>query len=611
VQTVLDIDKPAVSTLPDLLRLRATDNPDGIPYGFLIDGVQETATLTHREVHRRATAIAAHLSRLAAPGDRALLVYPPGLSFNTAFWACLYAGVIACPAALPQANKPEAGVARLRSIAVDAGATLLLTVDDYGVKLAPVLDRMSGLRLVATDVVEAAATAPGVPEPAFAPPALTAESIAYLQYSSGSTGTPKGVTLTHGNVLANVGLIGDVCHILPGASGVGWLPTFHDMGLVAQVLQPVFSDFTAWTMAPMSFVQRPFSWLEAMSALRATITVAPNFGYALALRRVPPARLAELDLSALQVALCGAEPLRADTLRGFTERFAEAGMRPTALFPCYGLAEATLMVTGAPFDTGLVVSNGDPQALASGRFEETDGPGRALVASGALYDRARVVIVDPVTLVEVPGGTVGEVCASGDGIAVGYWNNEAETERVLRARIPGHEGRAFLRTGDLGFVHDGQLYITGRLKDLLIIDGYNHYPQDLEFTAQASHPAIRENGCAAFQVDDGDGGRERLVLVVEVERKFRVYDDVTTDVEQPGTRASEIVRVIQLAVGASHGLRIDELVLTGPQAIPLTSSGKIQRYACRAQHLAGELPVLVSVGPSGAPTGSALVRTVG
>ncbi len=603
---MLDIEKPAVSTLPDLVALRAAEKPDVMVYSFMIDGPDETRTLTYAQLHRRATAIGAHLSRWAAPGDRVLLIYPPGLAFNEAFFGCLAAGVIACPAALPQSSKPEAAIARLRSIVANAGARSILTTSDFIPKLEPILG--GDIRLIATDAIDEAAPA------TWTPPPLTGDTVAYLQYSSGSTGTPKGVMLTHHNVLDNLGLIGDTCHLTSTSVGIGWLPTFHDMGLLAQVLVPVFSDFPVWTMAPIAFVQRPISWLIAMSKIGATITVAPNFGFALALRRTPAHRIAELDLSACTVALCGAEPLRSETLRSFCDTFAAAGFRAEAMFPCYGLAEATLMVTGAPFGTGLRIQRGDAEALTAGRFAAAgDRGGRELVSSGATDARAEVVIADPVTLTELPTGHVGEVCVSGGGIAIGYWDNAPETERVLQARIAGHDGKLFLRTGDLGFLDDGELYVTGRLKDLIIVDGYNHYPQDIEFTAQHSHPAIRDNGCAAFQVEDGERGR--LVVVIEIDRRYRVIDDAAIDdtagaaERGDGLPASEIAAAVQRAIGAEHGLRIDELVLARPQTIPLTSSGKLQRYACRELHVSGELTALMTIVPTtgavrgpGAPT---------
>ncbi|WP_067651179.1 fatty acyl-AMP ligase [Nocardia harenae] len=566
-----------IATLVELLAARAAATPDEVRFRFLGDGDESTAALTFGELELGARAVAAHLGQTAQPGDRALLLYAPGLEFLTAFFGCLYAGVIAVPVAPPHPGKPEAGLARLASIARNSGARLLLTASDIAEPVTAILaaEEFAGLRMVVTDRIDRAEA------DRYRDPGITGDRVAYLQYSSGSTGEPKGVVLTHRNVLANLSMV--AARIGPGV-GVSWLPVFHDMGLLTMVTYPVYSDSTVIGMSPLAFVQRPARWIAAMSRFRATHTVAPNFAFALAARRVTAARVERYDLSQLRVALCGAEPVRPDTLTGFAEHFAPAGFDPAALFPCYGLAEATLFVSGGPRGTGLSTVDVDPLALTRGRVLPVAGGGRTLVASGRPDDGYHLVLVDPGSDTPAAADRVGEICLRGDSIGLGYWDAPEASAATFGATVTGYRGR-FLRTGDLGFVYEDRLYVTGRLKDLVIVDGANHYPSDIENTATAAHSALRADRCAAFQVLDDE--RPRLVVVAELNR------DYAADTIDP----AGIVAAVRAAVGAGHGLRLDDVVLTSAGSIPVTSSGKVRRFAVRERYRDGAIPDLPHIRP--------------
>ena len=574
-------------TLVDMVRSRARADPDGVPYMFAADGETWKASLTYRELDEAARAVARHLLEFGRPGDRVLLLYSPGLDFAVGFWACLYAGLIAIPVAPPRLRRAEDGAARLRAISTNSGAKLLLTTESMRRQLAAELGTFGGfedLVLVATDEVDSSAARSWVT------PEITRDSIAYLQYSSGSTGMPKGVALPHSSVLANAAVIGRAAQLRRGDSGVVWLPTFHDMGLLAAIILPVAHAFTVHQMPPLSFVRRPLDWLRAMSETRGTMSVAPNFAYELCVRRINPEQAEKLDLSSWHLALCGSEPIRAAALQSFAERFAVAGFSADAFFPTYGLAEATLMVSGGPFGGGLTKTRVDAEALSRGLAEPVSGTGlgHELVASGALVDELPLVVADPDTREPLPSGRVGELMVRGDSVAAGYWNSTEHTAETFDVEVPGL-GRGFLRTGDLGFVHGNQLYVTGRCKDLIIVDGNNHYPHDIEGVAGAVHPAVRPGACAAFQRVDPSSSA--LVLVVEIDRAFRVIGDdaVGTDPASATVVAADLEVMLRAAVSREFALRLDEVVLVKQGTIPLTTSGKIERFAVAGLHRTGQL----------------------
>jgi acyl-CoA synthetase (AMP-forming)/AMP-acid ligase II len=415
-------------------------------------------------------------------------------------------------------------------------------------------------------------------------PELTADSVAFLQYTSGSTSAPRGVVVTHGNLLDNERVITDRMGHTPDVIAeydhelaVSWLPVYHDMGLMGPVLNTLHLGATATLFSPLHFLQRPERWLTAVSHFRPHSSGGPNFGYELCLKHAAPDLLDGLDLSSWKVAFNGAEPVRAATLRRFAETFAPVGFRREAFYPCYGLAEATLMVTGGAVDappTLIEAAETGPHAGAADA---------AAVSSGRPAPGTTVVVADPERQEELAEGEVGEIWVAGASVAKGYWRNTLATRETFRATLAGREGR-FLRTGDLGFLRDGELFVTGRLKDLIVIDGRNHYPQDLELSAELCHPALRPGCTAAFSVDGGVAG-EQPVLVAEA-------------APESEDEAEQITDVIRSAVGEAHGLAVHDVVLVRPGTIPKTSSGKIQRHATRAAYLNGTLAAVAAPAAS-------------
>jgi amino acid adenylation domain-containing protein len=565
------------ATLASLLRGRAGERPGRVAFTFLADGEAEGERLTYGELDRRARTIAAALRESLAPGDRALLLYPPGLEFIAAFFGCLYAGVIAVPAYPPRLNDRSQG--RLRAVARDAEPLAALTTASILTAAAALpIPELAAVRWIATDALEASAIELPEPDP---------ESIAFLQYTSGSTSTPKGVMVTHANLLHNERMIGEAFRQDEDSVVVGWLPLYHDMGLIGNVLQPLWAGGTCVLMSPVAFLQKPSRWLEAIHRYRGTTSGGPNFAYELCVRRIAEEQRAGLDLSSWRVAYNGAEPVRAETLERFAAAFAPQGFRPEAFYPCYGLAEATLFVSGGEAGTVPPVARLDAAALEAheARPARPEGPenteeARRLVSCGHAWAGQRIVVADPEAdsrpASELPTGRIGEIWIAGPSVARGYWRNPEATERDFAARLESGEG-PFLRTGDLGFLRDGELYVTGRLKDLIIIRGRNHYPQDLELTAERSHPDLRPGSGAAFSIEAA--GEERLVLVQEVERRRR-------------DGFEEVAEAVRGAVAREHEVQVHDVVLVRVGTVPKTSSGKIQRSACRALYLAGELAVV-------------------
>jgi amino acid adenylation domain-containing protein len=556
-----------------VLRARAAQQPNTLAYTFLLDGETEEAHLTYADLDRRARTIGASLRSLGESGKRALLLYPPGLDYIAALFGCFYAGVIAIPLYPPHLNRH---LLRVQSVLKDAQATVALTDARSLTRLRSLLSQLPELRSMqwlATDMLSSEIeNERDEREP-------DGDSVAMLQYTSGSTGQPRGVMLSHRNLTHNSALLARAFDYSSNSRCVSWLPMYHDMGLIGGVLQPLYGGFPCVLMSPASFLQRPFRWLKAISSYRATISGGPNFAYDLCVRRITSEQRASLDLSSWSVAFNGAEPIRQETLERFAKNFEPCGFRPKAFYPCYGLAEATLIVSGRLksdppvvklVDAGLLESRCAVDAVAGGE------KARQLVGSGQTLADERVIVVNPETLTECGPDEVGEIWVSSRSVALGYWNRPDETTHTFRAHLSTGDG-PFLRTGDLGFIKDGELFITGRLKDLIIIRGRNHYPQDIEFAVERSDPALRPAAGAAFSVDVD--GEERLVIVHEVER--RSQGDL-----------SEIINRIRQVVTENHELQTYAVMLIGAGRIPKTSSGKIQRHACRDGFLTGNLDAL-------------------
>ncbi|HET6882014.1 MAG TPA: aminotransferase class I/II-fold pyridoxal phosphate-dependent enzyme [Pirellulales bacterium] len=558
-------------TLVDLLQRRAHLQGPRTAFTFLADGESEEIPITYAELDRRARAIAAWLQSHGLEGERALLLFPAGLDFIAAFFGCLYAGVVAVPAYPPRMNR---SLDRIQAIACDAQAKVALTTQSVLERVTPVLQQtpeLERLTWLDTDSV-----APGAEE-TWRRPDCRNTTLAFLQYTSGSTGTPKGVMLTHANLLHNCGQISYAFEMTRSVIGVFWLPSYHDMGLVGGVLSPIYQGAPNVIMSPMSFLQRPFRWLQAISRYKAIVSGGPNFAYDLCVRKITPQQRATLDLSSWTIAFNGAEPVRAETLDRFAETFEPCGFRRESFYPCYGLAEATLIVAGGLKAAAPVVRSFDAKALENRRVVETqpvDPDARPLVGSGQVLADEEIVIADPETTSRCGPRQVGEIWVKSPSVAQGYWRRPEETEHAFRARLRDGGDGQFLRTGDLGFFQDGELFVAGRLKDLIIIRGLNHYPNDIELTVEKSHDALRPGSGAAFTVDVAD--EPKLIIVYEVERRQQ-------------NEVEEVFEAIRRDVGREHELQVDTIVLIKAGSIPKTSSGKIQRHACRKAYLAGEL----------------------
>jgi acyl transferase domain-containing protein/acyl-CoA synthetase (AMP-forming)/AMP-acid ligase II/acyl carrier protein len=563
----------ASSSVCAILRTRATQHPELRLFSFIASGEGETTHLTYGGLDLRARVLAGRLQERGLAGERALLLYPPGLEFIAAFLGCLYASVVAVPATLPRINRP---MGRLRAIATDAAPGAVLTTSALlpeSERWAEQVPELAGLVRLATDT-------DGLDErlaDAWREPGEGPETLAFLQYTSGSTAAAKGVMVTHGNLLHNSALIQRVFGSTPEGRGVFWLPLYHDMGLIGGVLQTLYCGGSSTLLSPVAFLQRPFRWLQTISQTRATISGGPNFAYDLCARKIADEQKAELDLSCWTVAFNGAEPIRPETLDRFAEAFAPCGFRPEAFLPCYGLAEATLMVSGGPSSASPVVLALSGAALERNQIVEaaSDEPGaRRLVGSGQFAKDQTVAIVDPETRIRGLADRVGEIWVAGPSVARGYWNRPEATEETFRATLADTGEGPYLRTGDLGLLKDGELFVTGRLKDLIIIRGRNVYPQDIEWTVERCHPALRAEGGAAFAVEVA--GEERLVIVHEAERVKEAEAEV-------------VARAIRKTVAEQHELDIYVVCLIKPLTLPKTSSGKVQRHACCDGFLAGTL----------------------
>ncbi len=559
------IDK--FSSVVELLRYRSDLQAEQLAYTFLADGDTESDRLTYQELDRRARAIASQLQTHVAIGERALLLYPPGLDYLAAFFGCLYAGVVAVPAYPPrnQRNTP-----RIKAILADAQPRIVLTntaiLPTIQSLLAEKTDQ-ENLQWLTTDNLQH-----GVEE-SWQKPSLDPDTLAFLQYTSGSTGIPKGVMLSHGNLLHNAATTYQVMEHSSESTFVSWLPTYHDMGLIGGILQPLYGGFTCILMPPASFLQRPYNWLQAISRYKGTTSGGPNFAYE---------QKETLDLSSWSVAFNGAEPIRHDTLERFAAAFADCGFRPEAFYPCYGMAEATLMITGAQKADPPIIKTVEKAALESHHIVESSPKNDDVchfIGCGQSIPEQKIVIAHPEALTKCQNDEVGEIWVSSPSVGKGYWNRPQQTEETFHAYLSDTGQGPFLRTGDLGFLDNGEVFITGRAKDLIIIRGRNLYPQDIELTSENSHPALRSSSSAAFAIEVDN--EERLVVIQELE--FRAKPNL-----------DEVVAAIRQAITEQHEVQVHGVILIKPGSIPKTSSGKIQRRATRAKFLAKELEAITS-----------------
>ncbi len=565
------------ASMAELLALRADQAPDAPAFTWLPERAGNPVTLTFAQIRQRAHAVAAELMRHAAWGDRALLLFPPGLDCVVAFLACFAAGIVAVPMMVPRrVTDRDSSTA----ILTDCEPSVILTNTGLLESRPDLADRFQAEN-IAWLTVDATRDSHSEP-PAHMP---GASDIALLQYTSGSTSTPKGVVVSHGNILANVEMIRRRMENPARATSVNWVPLYHDMGLMMGVMQPLYLGGHSILMAPVAFMRRPLSWLRAIQKYRAAISSAPNFAYDLCASRALPEGVSDLDLSCWTLALNGAEPVNAATIERFTDAFAPHGFAPGTMYPGYGLAEATLLVTGGLRGSLPVARPVSRDGLRSGVANppRDRADSQIAISSGQAVPGSRLAIVDPDTGARVPPLIVGEVWVGGPHVALGYWRKPEATAETFAARIPTEGAAPWLRTGDLGFLDaNGALFLTSRIKDLIIIRGMNHYPQDIERTAQDSHPAMRRDCGAAFSITEQDG-TERLVIVQEVERTRRQDLDVDA-----------IARTVREAVTNAHDIAVHAIVFIRPASLPKTTSGKIQRGKARLLWQQGGLDVIGS-----------------
>ena len=565
-------------TIVDSIIEHAQSRPEAIAFQYLSDLEQTPHELTYQGLLQEAGAIALLLGKIAAPGDRIMLFFPPGMAYIKAFYGCLLAGMVAVPLYPPRRNSKSD---RLIKVAQSCRSVVALTTLSELALVRAAWQEQNGLGLQldfhATDGIVFDENAP------FVRPATNPDAIAFLQYTSGSTGTPKGVMVSHQNIIANVRHLSTMSTGNSADVFVNWLPLFHDLGLITAVLWPVYLGAISILMAPAVFVREPLIWLKAITRYRGSMCGAPNFAYDLCVSKIADRDLAGLDLSSWRVAYNAAEPVRAGTLEAFQSRFAACGLPPAAFYPAYGMAEATVLITGgnAAAVPPMLVAN--KQKLAEKQLclvEPGHEQATRIVACGNALAPHQVCIVDPESCTALPDGKVGEIWFAGPSVSPGYWQLDELNQQTFDQKIAGNDsGTGFLRTGDLGVMWQGELYVTGRIKDLIILRGRNYYPQDIELSVAGAHPAIREGAIAAFAVTGH--ALERLVVVAEIEREH--FRSIAPD---------EVIHAIRKQVAQDHDITPDQVILLKPYRIPQTSSGKIQRRQTRQMLLDGELELI-------------------
>ena len=563
-------------TLPEILQTRAEHTPDHTAFIFLRDGEDDEERISYKILDDAARTIAHHLIEKNLQGERALMLFPPGLEFVKALYGCFYAGVIAVPAYPPRKNR---SLDRIKTIVTDSGASVVLSLTDiyqsFERSFSDVLE-LKQLIWMITDLPDNSNVRSINPQidqssnlPIFQSP--NPSDIALLQYTSGSTGQPKGVMVTHRNIIRNVEFIRQSFELSRESISVTWLPSFHDMGLIDGVIEPVYTGFPGVLIPPVAFLQKPVRWLKAISKYRGTHGGGPNFAFDLCVNGISGEEKQGIDLSSMDTLYCGAEPIRKTTFERFRSVYKDYGFSSKALYPCYGMAETTLITSGPRAGRGPVYLGISGNALEQNRVipvPDSEPDVRYLVGIGYPWLDTKVKIVNPETLLLCQDHEVGEIWVSGSVVTAGYWNKKEETEKTFSAHINDDVSISYLRTGDLGFFHEGELYISGRLKDLVIIYGRNYYPQDIEYLAESSHPALRANSSASFSVDVED--EEKLVIVVEVERTAIRNLDITA-----------VCDAIRQRIAEELELEVYAILLLRTASILKTSSGKIQRKACK------------------------------
>lgn len=561
--------------LIEVLEYWANKQPDKSLYIFLEDGINKQDEITYKEFESKAKSVAAHLQENNNPGDRIILLFPNSIEFIISLYGCILAGMIGIPSYPPRKNQTND---RFFSILDDSGASLILSTSQIQFKINKQFSDNKVLSDIPVLIYEEVNFSN---QHRWKKPDINAEDTVILQYTSGSTGSPKGVMVSHANILHNEQFIQKAFGHDENLVVVGWLPNFHDMGLFGTLLQPIYTGGMRVIISPAAFIRNPINWLRAIDNFNGITAGAPNFAFDYCIQKIPAEQRKDIDLSSLRVMFCGAEPIRRSTLIKFAHAFEISKFQLKQFYPCYGLAESTLMVTGGNFKEEPVFFNASIKALESNKVEKsnTQEDSFEFVSCGQPSSDTRIEIVDPDTLVPSPSNEIGEIWVSSPSVAKGYWNNIEDTKKTFSAILRDSRDGPFLRTGDLGFIRDGELYVSGRLKDLIIIRGTNHYPQDIELTVEVCHPALRKNAGACFSVDLA--GEERLVVVNEVDRAF-----------MRELNAEEVFDAIRMKLAEEHNVLPFSIFLIRAGSIPKTSSGKIQRQACKQAYLKKELSIL-------------------
>lgn len=582
------IDNPTIpnsnySSMIDLLSHKAMIHPEKVVYTFLSNDNQDETDITYQELHMYAQQIAAYLQHLGLEGQRALLMYPSGIDYVKAFLGCIYANVTPVPVYPPGLSR---NMERLKAIMDDSATNIILTTTQLHSKISfHFSDELSNMNLKWIPIADIFHDY----RDQWSQPKVDKESLAFLQYTSGSTSSPKGVMVTHGNILHNEAMIKAACQHNEDTVMLGWLPMYHDMGLIGNILQPLYLGAKCVFMSPMDFLQKPFRWLSAISKYKATISGGPNFAYDLCLKKITDEQKMQLDLSSWEVAFNGAEPVRYETIQKFARAFKDCDFKLNQFFPCYGMAEATLFITGNEKLTKPVSKGFCKESLLENKAIErpiNSEDSVKLVGCGMTWLDQKVEIVNTDSLSKCALNEIGEIWVKGDSIAKGYFGREQETNYAFNNTVKDTNENGFLRTGDLGFFHEGQLFVTGRLKDVIVLRGKNHYPQDIELTVEKADKAIISGASAAFSVDIN--GEEKLIIVAEIERKYRPRPHKERELKG---YLDNVLRSIRQQVMEEHEVQPYSIYLLKTSSIPKTSSGKIQRRACKNAYLNNGLEV--------------------
>lgn len=554
------------SNLIEIIFRNARENPTGTAYQWLEKGEYETDHLSFSELRESVKQIASCLGQRINGSDahkKVVLMLEPSLDFIKALFGCMAARHIAIPVSQ---IKPNGNIFYLKGVLEDCDADIIITSERYQESLREIIEKLEILNLEITTIKELTSTQN---QKEYTEIKINSSETAFYQYTSGSTGSPKGVEITHQNIMINQEMIKEsFCHDNTTIF-VGWLPLYHDMGLIGNVMQPMYLGISCYLMSPLSFVQKPIRWLNAISKYRATTSGGPNFGYELCVKRIAPSECAHLDLSNWSVAYNGSEPVRSNTLAEFSEKFEAYGFNKNAHFPCYGMAEATLFIAGdkkPPVITSFISESLKVRKIEL--WNEISGRERTtLVGCGTPSTGQELAIVDPDSLTALQDGEIGEIWVKGGNIAKSYLNKPKLTAENLYAKIRGNEINEYLRTGDLGFIYNGELYVTGRIKDLIIIRGKNHYPHDIEHSVASLTPEF--DTLSSVAIYDENSGSGRLIVLQEVNRK----NIGSIDTKALEKQARKIVTI-------NHDIALDELILLKPNSIPKTTSGKVKRSEC-------------------------------